>query len=258
MGLAWNCRGLSNALSPTIPKIRALVSNNYFDFLFIMETKCNVSSVSPIFRSFGFDKTVGVDALGASGGLWVGWRREAKMRHVYSCIHFVVLLVEIYNGLLWYLVLFYGAPSSSKRASVLSDLECRLSSFQNELVDIPFKGPQFTWCNNQKGQDRVYERLDKAMGSKDWFTFFPNTGLKHYPIQISDHAPIELDFNLISNGSRKPYKLDSWALEHEECVKEVQKAWLTKFKGSPAFQVTRKLAVFKQRMKSWTLDKRQD
>ncbi|XP_074299954.1 uncharacterized protein LOC141631144 [Silene latifolia] len=131
MGLAWNYRGLSNALSPIIPKIRALLSKKYYDFVFIMETKCNVECVSPLFRSFGFEKSVGVDVVGASEGLW-----------------------------------------------------------------------------------------------------------------IYDHAPIELDLNLVRNVSRKPYKLNSWALENEECLLEIRKAW--------------KLALVRQKVKSWTLDKRNE
>ncbi|XP_074300855.1 uncharacterized protein LOC141632187 [Silene latifolia] len=191
---------------------------------------------------------------------------------------------------------FMGAPNASMRASVLHDLEGYLTSFdhpflivgdfnqveyscdkwgfnsntlrgaavfnewkvRNELVDIPFKGPCFTWCNNKKGFNRVYERIDKALASKDWFTVFPNTGLKHYPIKISDHAPIELDLNLVQNVNRKTYKLDSWALEHEECLMEVRKAWSVNIVGSPAFRTVRKLALVRQRVKSWTLDKKSE
>ncbi|XP_074296627.1 uncharacterized protein LOC141626994 [Silene latifolia] len=296
MGLAWNCRGISNALSPTIPKIRALLSKKYYDFVFIMETKCTVARVSPLFRSLGFEKSVGVDDVGASGGLWVGWRRGEKISHVYSCMNFIVLRVAKFNGLLWYLVLFYGAPKASLRASVLNELESCLESLEypylivgdfnqvefpcdkwsscstkingasffsewrikNELVDIPFKGPHFTWCNNRRGFDFVYERIDKALASKDWFSIFPNTGLKHYPIQIYDHAPIELDLNLVQNTSKKPYKLDAWALENEECLLEVRKAWTVNIVGSPAYRLTRKLAVVRQKVKSWTLDKRNE
>ncbi|XP_074265776.1 uncharacterized protein LOC141588221 [Silene latifolia] len=197
-----------------------------------------------------------MDANGSSGGLWVGWKKEAKMCHVFSCSNFIILLVEKYNGLLWYLVLFYGAPCHLQRKSVLEDLEVHLESFNhpylivgdfnqveygsdklslnkrtisgaydfnewrisNELVDIPFKGPRFTWCNNRKGAKWVYERIDRALGSKDWFALFPNTGIKHYPIQISDHAPIEIDLNLTRNTCRKPYKLDAWVLIHEDCL----------------------------------------
>ncbi|XP_074298212.1 uncharacterized protein LOC141629036 [Silene latifolia] len=233
-GLIWNCRELNNVLSRTVPKIRALISTKFYDFIFLIETKSNVSTISPLFRSFGFGEATGVDAYGAAGGLWVGWKKEARMSFVVSCNHFVVLLVEKYNGCLWYLVLFYGAPDISSRKSVLLELEDCLGRLnhpyliigdfnqvefscdkfsvnkhripgaydfhnwkvRNELLDIPFKGPRFTWCNNRKGKKRVYERIDKALGSKDWFSVFPDTGIKHYPIQISDHAPIEVNLNL--------------------------------------------------------------
>ncbi|XP_074296878.1 uncharacterized protein LOC141627536 [Silene latifolia] len=273
MGLAWNCRGLSNALSPTIPKIRALLSRTYYDFLFLMETKCNASSISPLFRSFGFDMSVGMDALGASGGLWVGWRKGEKISHVYSCMNFVILRIAKYNGLLWYLVLFYGAPKTAMRASVLHELEGCIASFEYPFLIIgdfnQVEYPCDKWganssslngaaylTNEGKGLNRVYERLDKALASKDWFAVFPNTGLKHFPIQISDHAPIELDLNLVHNVNRKPYKLDSWALENEDCLMEIRKAWAVNVVGSPAFRTVRKLALVRQRVKSWALDKR--
>ncbi|XP_074301407.1 uncharacterized protein LOC141632794 [Silene latifolia] len=204
----------------------------------------------------GFMNAIGVDANGSVGGLWVGWRKEARISHVMSCNNFIILLVEKCNGLLWYLVLFYGAPSPSMRNSILEDLESCIDSFQypflimgdfnqveyasdklsrntgtisgtldfnnwrisNELVDNPFKGPRFTWCNNRKVDKRVYERIDRALGSKDWFTIFPNTGIKQDPIQISDHAPIELYLNLTWNVSKKSYKIDAWVFSHEECL----------------------------------------
>ncbi|XP_074314437.1 uncharacterized protein LOC141649651 [Silene latifolia] len=260
MGLVWNCRGLNNTLSPTIPKLRALQGSKCFDFLFLIETKCNASSIFPMFRSYGFMKHFGVDAVGASGGLLVGWKKEARMSLVMACKNFIILLVEKYNGLLWYLVLFYGAPSSHLRIPVLLelekwmdncnypflivgdfnqvDMECdkvnksqgpirganffNIWKIRNELIDIPFKGPRFTWCNNRKGDERVYETIDKALGSRDWLSFFPDSGIKHYPIQISDHAPIERDV------------------------------------GSPSFQVVRKLTRVRSTVKKWAFDKRDE
>ncbi|XP_074300778.1 uncharacterized protein LOC141632098 [Silene latifolia] len=255
-GLIWNCRGLNNALAPTIPKIRALTSSSYYDFLFLIETKCNVNNVSPLFRPFGFVKSAGIDANGAAGGLWVGWKKEAKMSLIEACNNFLVLLVEKMNGRLWYLVLFYGAPNFELRESVFENLETYLQKLshpylivgdfnqvdyrsdklsarnshirgacsfnkwklRNEFIDIPFKGPRFTWCKNRKGDSRVYERLDKALGSKEWFTLFPET----------------------------------------ECIQVIKDVWTVSDNGSPAFRVTRKLARVKQRCRKWALDKRND
>ncbi|XP_074283658.1 uncharacterized protein LOC141608194 [Silene latifolia] len=245
-----------------------------------METKCSPSHIFPLFRSSGFVENFGVEAVGSSGGLWVGWRRESKFKLVKACNNFIIFLVEKYNGRLWYLVLFYGAPNVHMRAPVLLDLESwldacslpflivgdfnqveyrsdKLSTSQrpiegvedfslwklrNEMVDIPYKGPRFTWCNNRKGDKRVYERLDKALGSKDWLSVFPDTGIKHYPIQLSDHAPIEVDLNLTRTTGKRPFKLDAWALDYEECLEQVRNAWGIDDNGSPAFRITRKLA----------------
>ncbi|XP_074313557.1 uncharacterized protein LOC141648737 [Silene latifolia] len=295
-GLTWNCRGLKNALAPTIPKIRALLSSTYYDFVFLVETKCSVSSIGPLFRPFGFSNNLGIDANGSAGGLWVGWRNEARISHVLSCNNFIVLLVEKCQGRLWYLVLIYGSPYCLQRRPVLQELEdClqklvypflivgdfnqveyqsdKLSSsnrtitgaydfniwrITNQMVDIPFKGPRYTWCNNQKRKKRVYERIDRALGSKDWLSVFPNTGIKHYPIQISDHAPIELDLQLIKNNKQKPYKLDAWVLEYEESINIIKDIWRHQIWGTPSFRVARKLSRVRHRVKKWALDKRME
>ncbi|XP_074300433.1 uncharacterized protein LOC141631695 [Silene latifolia] len=197
------------------------------------------------------------------------------MSLVMACKNYIILLVKKFNGLFWYLVLYYGEPEVANHTHVLMELEkwmdsctypflivgdfnqvdCiydKLSNSQrpieganafiswklrNELIDIPFKGPRFTWCNNRKGNKRVYERIDKAMASKDWLLFFPNTGTKHYPIQLSDHAPIEVDLQLTRNEGKKPYKLDAWALDYEECLQGIQIVWSPSVLGSPAYKV---------------------
>ncbi|XP_074318821.1 uncharacterized protein LOC141655650 [Silene latifolia] len=126
----------------------------------------------------------------------------------------------------------------------------------NQLVDIPFKGPRFTWCNNRKGVKRVYERIDHAFGSREWFTLFPNTGIKHYPIQISDHAPIEVDLHVTQNTCKKPYKLDAWVLTHEDCIALIKNVWRYHVWGNPSFRVARKLSRVRHYVKKWALDKR--
>ncbi|XP_074309071.1 uncharacterized protein LOC141643697 [Silene latifolia] len=120
------------------------------------------------------------------------------------------------------------------------------------------EGPRYTWCNNRKRDARVYERIYKALASKTWFDLFPNTGLKHFPIQISDHAPIELDLDLTRNTNKKPYKLEAWALEYEECLQIIKEAWRREWEGSPAYRVMRKLVHVRQNVKKWTLDKRKE
>ncbi|XP_074278245.1 uncharacterized protein LOC141601838 [Silene latifolia] len=240
--------------------------------------------------------TAGIDANVVTGGLWVGWKKEAKMSLVETCNNFMVFLVEKMNGRLWYLVLFYGASKFELRELVFGTLEAYLHKLnrpflivgdfnqvdykcdklsacnshirgacsfnnwklRNEFIDIPFKGPRFTWCNNRKGNHIVYDRLDKALRSKEWFTLFPETGIKHHPIQISDHAPIELDLHLTKSAGSKPYKLDAWTLDYPECIQIIKDVWTLPDFGSPTFRVARKLARVRQHVKRWALDKKND
>ncbi|XP_074300304.1 uncharacterized protein LOC141631545 [Silene latifolia] len=128
----------------------------------------------------------------------------------------------------------------------------------NELVDIPFKGPRYTWCNNRKGDKRVYERIDQELGSKDWFSLFPNIATKHYHIQILDNAPIELDLNLTRNVSKKLYKMDAWVFSYEECIGLIKESWNFCLTGTPVYIVARKLARVRSQVKKWAFDKRQE
>lgn len=42
------------------------------------------------------------------------------------------------------------------------------------LEDMGSKGQRFTWGNNRRGEDRVYERLDRLLCNATWATQFPN------------------------------------------------------------------------------------
>ncbi|XP_074302417.1 uncharacterized protein LOC141633971 [Silene latifolia] len=126
---------------------------------------------------------------------------------------------------------------------------------RNLLSDIVFKGPKFTWCNNRKGNSCIYERIDKALGSLDWCSFYPSTGITHLPIQCLDHAPIILDTELFGIKKRKSYKVEAWCLDYDECS-IVSREWCKTDRGSPTFRVLCKLKRVRRVLKNWTLKKR--
>lgn len=41
--------------------------------------------------------------------------------------------------------------------------------------DLGYSGPNFTWCNNRDGSNRIYMRLDQALATTNWCNHFPET-----------------------------------------------------------------------------------
>ncbi|XP_074306137.1 uncharacterized protein LOC141641372 [Silene latifolia] len=106
-------------------------------------------------------------------------------------------------------------------------------------MDIPYKGPRFTWCNKREDHSVVLERLDKGYGSWVWNDIFPNSGITHLPIQVSDHAPIIFETDLNTRNGRRPYRMEAWNLDYEECIRLVHNEWPDPISGSVTVRMIR-------------------
>jgi hypothetical protein len=66
-------------------------------------------------------------------------------------------------------------------------------------------GLWFTWCNFQKGQARIYSRLDRFYLSSNFFSVLPNEHnriVNIFPSTLSDHHPISISISLGSFQAR--------------------------------------------------------
>lgn len=69
-------------------------------------------------------------------------------------------------------------------------MECFNNFISNSgLIDLEFKGINYTWTNKRVGKDNLRERIDKALANTDWRLKFPMAQVFHEPIVGSDHAP---------------------------------------------------------------------
>ncbi|KAF5951545.1 hypothetical protein HYC85_009489 [Camellia sinensis] len=61
---------------------------------------------------------------------------------------------------------------SSHRCTILGASAFNELIFRNRLVDLPSQGVWYTWCNNRKESDVVYERRDRVLASSSWVAAF--------------------------------------------------------------------------------------
>jgi hypothetical protein len=62
------------------------------------------------------------------------------------------------------------------------------------LSDLGFVGPRFTWSNHQTGYSFLQERLDRALGDREWCQLFPNVIVSVLEAICFDHNPILVAF----------------------------------------------------------------
>ncbi|KAK9668456.1 hypothetical protein RND81_13G061900 [Saponaria officinalis] len=56
------------------------------------------------------------------------------------------------------------------------------------LTDLHSSGCEFTWTNNQDGDDRDWSKLDRAMVNGTWLTSFSLSSVLILPAGVSDHS----------------------------------------------------------------------
>ncbi|XP_038979872.1 uncharacterized protein LOC120109991 [Phoenix dactylifera] len=222
--LAWNYRG---AAKPSfMSSFKRLVQVHCPEICFISETRLSGEGLVHLRRRLGRDwESYTFDSRGLSGGILLLWRRGVATFDV-------VMVVSAPDVAPWVLCGVYTSTDYRIRrvlwqeitsltaqgvpTVVVGDFNCILSlgdkrggaAFMDRadrrefrdfvsrtgLVDLGFSGPQFTWCNNQLGNARVSERLDRAFASPDWILRFPTCRVSHLPRIASDHCLLLIPF----------------------------------------------------------------
>lgn len=89
--------------------------------------------------------------------------------------------------------------------------------------------------------------LDRVMANHARLQIYPSAVINHMPIIGSDHAPIIL--NTKSNHFNKLNKFRfeaKWILQ-ENFMDIVTNAWKTKFNGSSAYQLVKRLIILRKK-----------
>lgn len=130
------------------------------------------------------------------------------------------LVVGDLNEVIWQAEKEGGADFDFRRRRFL--LEFMES---NQLVDLGFKGHNFTWEKNCGDVGLVKERLDRGIVNAEWLLRWPNSCVHHLMRIGSDHCPILLEcFPELSQG-RKLFIFEAFWAKNSECEDLVKECW---------------------------------
>nr|CCA66020.1 hypothetical protein [Beta vulgaris subsp. vulgaris] len=289
--LAWNCRGLRSADSPTIPFLGWLVRQCLPQILFLSETKSDSSLISKLAMYLGFPNVATVDSINNAGGLALFWSNDVNLDlKVSSTNYFACNINDLVDEdvYIWNLILLYGSPYLDNRGEVWERIADYISrnpldsvimgdfnqiEFLNQkmggstyipgketfsqwrdqlgLSEINFQGQNFTWCNNRSEPERVYERLDRAYATEDWLHRYSEARILNMPILISDHSPILLISSPIYPKKKSTIKMESWCLDFKEVEILISKHWKVSYSGSPMYEVAQKCKSVRYKLFQW-------
>ncbi|XP_058185177.1 uncharacterized protein LOC131302517 [Rhododendron vialii] len=121
-----------------------------------------------------------------------------------------------------------------------------------EFMDLEFKGPSYTWSNNQEGENNIRIRLDHALATVEWRNLFPLAQVLHELKVGSDHCPLLVKCRVPLKKDPFTFKFESKWSTHVDCAQVIGRAWSEPHRGSDLFGLAQKLKKCKQALLDWS------
>ncbi|XP_038985549.1 uncharacterized protein LOC120111740 [Phoenix dactylifera] len=286
--ILWNCRGAGKP--SFAPAFRRLVQVHNPDICVLSETRLAGRSIvrarRALPRSWRF---YAVESQGLSGGIIVTWKLDCGNVDIFNVSsQEVIMVISEGEGRPWIFGAVYASIDFRARRTlweeasklvdqghpvlIAGDFNCiddpqekmggrqfsyqrKVKEFQefistNGLIDLGFTGPRFTWCNNQQGPARVWERLDRAFATAGWIQEFPDYHVKHLSRIASDHCPI-----LVSTDRPIPFycpfRFERLWLCYPRSWGVVSEAWCKPVRGDAMYRISRRLELTRRYPRRW-------
>lgn len=124
------------------------------------------------------------------------------------------------------------------------------------LIDLGYSSNQFTWSKGRDKDQRICERLDRALANPEWCANFPHNKVAYLNASYSNHIPIMvlteglIQVNKNRNNKRRVKKFEEFWTLSEECQNIIRQNW-TKDNKDPADQVTDNGKKVLEELTSW-------
>lgn len=224
--LRWNCRGSGGRA--TLPTLKQYLLSTRAHLAFVSETKCEYNIAIKRIASLQLPNFEIIQSFGKSGGLWLLWCDDIRVTMLEKSFYYMFVKIEnvlgswllgliygdlhhvvmsyIYEHILYYSGLALPLCLIGDFNSILTTMDkfggssrqpVHMREFKNMvqqigLLDLGYRGPAFTWSNNQQNNHLIMQRLDRAMASVAWMAQFPTSVIYHLSCFNSDHHQILL------------------------------------------------------------------
>ncbi|KAL9690764.1 hypothetical protein QQ045_011172 [Rhodiola kirilowii] len=138
---------------------------------------------------------------------------------------------------------------NGKRVRESDMLDFRNFLTRSGLQDLPASGYHFTWSNNHDvNVDRIWCKLDRALGNDLWFKKMEDAQALFLPPGISDHSPVIVHWGDEKRLVRNFRYCNFW--EHLDDYNEaIRRTWNTGNKCKNLFMLQTKLQMMKKMLK---------
>ena len=259
--LSWNCQGVGRPR--TISYLRGLIRVHRPTVVFVMETKNKQRKLDRIRRSINMPNAYYVDPAGQSGGLALWWLDSINLLVSVANNNLIrAVLSFAHTNLQWHAFFVYGSNnghirrifwkdiiedinSVSAPVMVMGDFNVvgevadktggnsdisksieELQGFINDanLLEIPFKGVNYSWTNNREESHNIRERIDRVLVNADWMELYPLCLLSHEPLIGSDHTPLLLNTEPRKHFHKR-FRFETMWTRSDQCEAIIKHSW---------------------------------
>ncbi|XP_075654720.1 uncharacterized protein LOC142624873 [Castanea sativa] len=121
------------------------------------------------------------------------------------------------------------------------------------FMDIGFKGSPFTWSKHYSSGVSIWEWLDLAVVSYDWFVRYPRTRVNHVDSTTSDHKLLCIEHaELDLLPKKKLFRFEEMWLGDKGCGETVEGVWQVCYEEVDSTRVIKKVEKCGQALTDWS------
>ena len=118
-------------------------------------------------------------------------------------------------------------------------------------MDLDFIGFPFTWHKHYPNFT-IWERLDRAVATNEWFSVFAGTKVHHLDVTSSDHKALWISLEHMHCSFQKPFHFEQMWLTDKGCSEIVEAVWSVNCNESWDTRVLRKIESYGAALSKWS------